>query len=100
MPLFVVMNRARAAADTRYCILAYLLTAALLLSTGLNCYLLRGSIRLGGPEEPATAEELAAVESELLQTRSQLARCRSSSATTDTLAPINKSTQQAGFLGR
>ena len=86
MPPFVAMNSARTATDTRYRILAYLLTVALLLSTGLNCYLLRNGITPGLQDEPADAEELAAVENELVQARSQLARCRSSTAPSDTLA--------------
>jgi hypothetical protein len=92
------MNRARSTADSRYRILAYLLTAALLLSTGLNCYLLGGSSSPGGRAESADAEELAAVESELLKTRSQLARCRSSIVAADTLgSPREELSQRAVF---
>jgi hypothetical protein len=90
------MNRTSTAADTRYRILAYLLVGALLLSTGLNFYLLRGSSPPGLQDESADAEELAAVESELLQARSQLARCQRGTAMADTLA-LQVPTQKAGF---
>ncbi|MDO7874812.1 hypothetical protein Q5H93_08730 [Hymenobacter sp. ASUV-10] len=80
------MNSARTATDTRYRILVYLLTAVLVLSTGLNFYLLRGSTAAGEQEESADAEELAAVESELVRARRQLARCQSMASASDTLA--------------
>jgi|GEM_PF-5839869 len=97
MPPFVAMNSARTATDTRYRILAYLLTAALLLSTGLNLYLLRDSSP-PGQQEPADAEELAALENELVQARSQLARCQSGGPS-DTLAlRADEQPQRAGFL--
>ena len=80
------MNSVRTATDTRYRILAYLLMAALLLSTGLNLYLLRDNSPPGLLAESTEAEELAAVESELVQARSQLARCQRLAAASDTLA--------------
>lgn len=97
MPPFVAMNSARTAIDTRYRILAYMLMVALLLSTGLNLYLLRDNSTQSS-QEPADAEELAVVENELVQVRSQLARCQRGGAS-DTLAlQADEQPQQASFL--
>lgn len=68
----------------------YLLTAALLLSVGLNVFLLFRDARLPVPAtDPADSQELVETEAELRMTQRLLARCQHDHQRKDSLLVIH-----------